>query len=558
MTLRLQPTSCAYLLTLVCAAGGVFVFGDGYAWRIAALVGVYATAAIGFQLIFGRLGLLMLAQGALFGIGAYASAMIGVHAGVDPWVGVMGAILAGGFVALAIAGPVARLDSHYVALATLALAQLALLAATHGGTWTGGSNGLYGVPPLSFGGFDIVDGPALALVSWSGVMVALVAAHMVTGGAAKARHATIREAPLVAASLGIDAARARLILFPVAGGMAALAGAFQAHGLGVVSPAVLRFDVMITLLAIAVIGGRGSAGGAVAAACLLVPLPEVFRGLESYYLVAYGAALLVVMVALPGGIDGLIRRAFADTPSACPEPVSLNFSRDTLTVEGLSKAFGGNRALDGLALHLEPGSITGLIGPNGSGKTTALNLMSGIERADAGVVRLGDRDLSALSAVPRARAGLARSYQHPVFPKELNVLDAVSAGAATLGQGRAALDLVGLAERHATPVEALGPGEARLLDLARALATEPSVLLLDEPAAGLTEVERARLSECLQTLRRDGLAILVVEHRMDFLMAVSDTVACLVAGELVALGTPAEIRANPRVRAAYLGREVAS
>ena len=557
MTARLKPASWVYLVAFACGAGGLILFGDGYAWRIAALVGVYATASIGFQLIFGRLGLLMLAQGALFGLGAYATAMISAHLGLDPWLGVLGALLVGSVVALAIAGPVARLESHYVALATLALAQLALLAATHGGAWTGGSNGLYGVPPLSFGTFEIVEGPALALLSWCGVLLSLLAADAVTGGSAVARHATIREVPLVAASLGIDAARARLILFPVAGGMAALAGALQAHGLGVVSPAVLRFDVMITLLAIAVVGGRGSALGAVAAACLLVPLPEVFRGLESYYLVAYGVVLLGVMVALPGGIDGLIRSVLPDRSDTLPDPLPLQFGTETLFAEQLGKSFGGNRALVDLSLRLEPGSITGMIGPNGSGKTTALNLISGIAAADTGQVRLGDRDLSALSPVQRARAGLARGFQHPAFPKNLTVLQAVSAGA-TSGRGRTALDLVGLTSLHDVSVATLGGGDMRLLDLARALATEPSVLLLDEPAAGLSAAERARLSEILKKLRRERLAILVVEHRMDFLMAVSDRVVCLVGGESVASGTPAEVRVDPRVRAAYLGREAAT
>lgn len=557
MTKHLQPASVAYILGLLCAAGGMLVFGDGYAWRIAALVGLHAAASIGFQLIFGRLGLLMLAQGALFGLGAYATAMITAHLGLDPWFGVAGAIGLGAMVALAIAGPVARLESHYVALATLALAQLVLLTATHGGEWTGGSNGLYGIPPLSFAGIVIVEGPALALVSWFGVLLSLVVAAAVTGGSARARHATIREAPLVAAALGIDAARARLILFPVAGALAALAGALQAHGLGVVSPAVLRFDVMITVLAIAVIGGRGSPWGAVAAACLLVPLPEVFRELESYYLVAYGAVLLGVMVALPGGVDGLIRRALPDRTDTLPPVQPLRFGTETLLTEHLGKSFGGNRALADLSLCLEPGSITGLIGPNGSGKTTALNLISGIVGADTGHVRIGDRDLSGLLPIRRAQAGLARGFQHSVFPSELTVLQAVSAGA-TLGQGRAALDLVGLTARHDVPVGSLGTGETRLLDLARAVATQPSVLLLDEPAAGLTASERARLSGVLETLRRAGLAILIVEHRMDFLMAISDRVVCLVAGETAASGTPDQVRADPRVRAAYLGREAAT
>lgn len=554
MIRRLNPATCLYLAAFVAATAAMAVFADGYAWRIYGLVGLQATAAIGFQLVFGRLGLLMLAQGAFFGIGAYAAGMASVHLGLNPWLCVGMAVAAGAVAAVLTAGPVARLESHYVALATLALSQLALLAVTHGGTWTGGSNGLYGVAPLGIAGLELIDGPSLATVSWLAVGLALLVAYRLGEGANKARHATVRDAPLVAASLGIDARSARLILFPAAGALAALAGALQAHGLGVVSPAVMRFEVMITVLAIAVVGGRGSPLGAVAAAALLVPLPELFRWLEGYYLVAYGGVLLAVITLAPRGIDGTVRRLMPDLPGE--EPASghgLDLKGGVLRVEGLSKAFGGNRALEGCDLEVAPGGILGLIGPNGSGKTTALNLISGIERADTGRVLLDGADVTALGAVGRARAGIARAFQHPVFPEELTALEAASAGASSREIAFEALRLVGLAERWATSARDLGVGEARLLDLARALATQPRVLMLDEPAAGLSDAEREGLARVLTELRDRGLAIVLVEHRMDFLMRLSDRVLCLVAGRPVAEGDPAYVRAHPVVQEAYLG-----
>lgn len=557
MIRSINPATRLYLGAFVAATAVMVIFADGYAWRIYGLVGLQATAAIGFQLVFGRLGLLMLAQGAFFGIGAYAAGMASVHLGLNPWLCVAVAVVFGAAAAVLTAGPVARLESHYVALATLALSQLALLAVTHGGVWTGGSNGLYGLPPLGIAGQDLIDGPSLAAASWVAVALALLVAYRLTEGAAKARHATLRDAPLVAASLGIDPRPARLILFSAAGAMAGLAGALQAHGLGVVSPAVMRFDVMITVLAIAVVGGRGSPLGAVAAAAVLVPLPELFRWLEGYYLVAYGGVLLAVITLAPRGIDGLIRKLMPDRPGAPPRVGSgaLDIKGGGLRVEGLSKAFGGNRALDGVDLHIEPGRILGLIGPNGSGKTTALNLISGIERADTGRVLLDRADVTALGAIGRARAGIARAFQHPVFPEDLTALEVVSAGASSRQIGYEALRLVGLAERWSAPVGQLGVGEARLLDLARALATEPRILMLDEPAAGLSDAEREGLARVLRELRDRGLAVVLVEHRMDFLMALSDRVLCLVAGRPVAEGDPETVRAHPVVRDAYLGAD---
>jgi len=549
---RIDPADLFYFGVVLACGLALALFGDGYAWRVAGLVGLQAIAAIGFQLVFGRLGLLMLAQGAFFGIGAYALGMLSLHAGVPSPLALAGAVAAGATAAALVALPIARLESHYVALATLAFSQLALLAATHGGAWTGGSNGLYGVPPLTVGGWQAVDGPELAAVSWIGVALALAVFQGVAGGGQAARHATLREAPLVAASLGLSEARARFLLFPVAGGLAALAGGLQAQGLGVLSPAVLRFDVMVSVLAIAVVGGRGSPGGAVIAALILVPLPELFRFLESYYLVAYGAALLAVITLAPGGIDGLVRRWLPDRPSPLPSPASLVFTGGRLEAEGLAKAFGGNRAVDGVSLTLTPGQIVGLIGPNGSGKSTLLNLLSGIERADAGRVRLNETDLSGLPAPARARAGLGRSYQHPVFPAGLTLLDAVAAGA-DRARALAALDRVGLAGRESERVETLGPGARRFADLARTLAREPRVLLLDEPAAGMTDSERRALAELLQALAGDGLALLVVEHRMDFLMPIADRVVALAEGRVLADGGPAAVRADPQVRRHYLG-----
>lgn len=559
MIRRLNPATRFYLMAFFAATAAMVVFADGYAWRIYGLVGLQATAAIGFQLVFGRLGLLMLAQGAFFGIGAYAAGMASVHLGLNPWLCVGMAIAAGAVAALLAAGPVARLESHYVALATLALSQLALLAVTHGGAWTGGSNGLYGVPPLGIAGLDLVDGPSLAAVSWLAVALALLVSYRLGEGGAdggeKARHATVRDAPLVAASLGIDARSARLILFPAAGALAALAGALQAHGLGVVSPAVMRFEVMITVLAIAVVGGRGSPLGAVAAAALLVPLPELFRWLEGYYLVAYGGVLLAVVTLAPRGIDGIVRRLMPNLPGEPPVPgaAALDLMGGVLRVQELSKAFGGNRALDNLDLEVAPGKILGLIGPNGSGKTTALNLISGIERADNGRVLLDEVDVTALGAVGRARAGIARAFQHPMFPEDLTALETACAGASSRAIGFEALRLVGLADRWSASARDLGMGEARLLDLARALATQPRVLMLDEPAAGLSDAERDILARVLTELRDRGLAIVLVEHRMDFLMRLSDRVLCLVAGRPVAEGDPDWVRAHPVVRDAYLG-----
>ncbi len=544
----------AYVAAIAAAAVLLIAFGDGYALRVATLVGIYAIAAIGFQLVFGRLGLLALSQGALFAVGAYAVALTTVAGGWPPLAALGGAVAVAALAGALLAVPVARLESHYVALATLGLAQLVLLAVTNLEV-TGGANGIYGVPPLTVLGVDLGDGWRMLAVVWGGVAVALLLFAWVTGAGRGARLATLRDAPHAALALGIEPVRMRLLTFAVTGALAGLAGGFQAVGLGVVSPAVARFDVMVALLAIAVIGGRGSAWGAVAAAALLVPLPEVFRGLEQAYLLAYGAMLLAAVIALPTGIDGLIRRVLPESPAPVPAAETPPKRRvSVLRVEKVAKTFGGVRALDGAGFDARAGEVTGIIGANGSGKTTLLNIVTGLERADTGTVRLDAIPLLGLPIVARAGLGLARGFQHPEIPTGVDTLAAVSV-AATPARGMAALARVGLADVARREASSLGSAERRRLDIARALAAGPTVLLLDEPASGLSATERADLAVLLRALADDGMAVVVVEHGMDFLLPIADRLVCLDAGRVLSAGLTDAVRNDPAVIAAYLGTE---
>lgn len=536
----------AYLAAAALGLGAVLALGDAYTLRIATLVGIYAIAAIGYQLVFGRLGLLSLAQGAFFGLGAYASALLTASAGLPVPAGVAAAVLLPALAGAAVALPVARLETHYVALATLGLAQLAHLAATNLAV-TGGANGLYGVPPLA-------EGLGGLVLVWAGVLAALLLARVAAGGRRGIRLATLRDAPLAATALGLDPVPARIALFAASGALGGLAGALQAHGIGVVSPSVTGFEVMVTILAIAVVGGRGSFAGAVAGAAILVPLPEVLRFLDGSYLVAYGVVLLATIVLLPRGLDGRLRAWLPRTPPPMPEPPPAMRRRagKALLVEGLCKRFGGVVALEGVSFTVPAGSIVGLIGANGSGKTTALNLISGLERPDTGRIRLGGVPMADRPAHHRAALGLGRGFQHPEVPGELFVLEAAAAGAGLAAAG-AALRRVGLGDRATAPVSALGAAELKLLDLARALAPGPDALILDEPAAGLTAGERAALAALLRELAASGLAVLVVDHGMDFLLPLADRVVCLDAGRVIAAGTPEAVRRDPAVIAAYLG-----
>jgi len=525
-------------------------FAGSYGHDVLARAGIYAIAAIGYQLVFGRLGALSLAQGCFFGLGAYAAGLTALDLGLGfPFTLLAGTLLPVLLAAL-IAIPVLRLASHYFALATLGIAQLALLAATNWTEVTGGANGLYGVPPISLAGFRIGFGLPLTALVWASVGLALWLSHRLTAGRRGLAVETLRAAPSAAAALGIDGAAIRFRFFLASAAFGGFAGALQAHGVGVVSPDVLSFHILVLLLAMTVIGGRDSPLGAVLGALLLVHLPEWFRDFADYYLVAYGAALLAAIIFLPRGLAGLLpdapkRRNLPGSDTARPHRAAQ------LTVEHATKRFGGVAALDDVSLAVAPGEIVGLIGPNGSGKTTLLNLITGIEKPDAGRIRLGADDLTGQTPERIARAGIARTFQHPQIAPGLTLresLEAVGPGDAETLLGR-----VGLAERADELAGNLPPAAQKRLEIARALATGATLLALDEPAAGMNDVERADLARLLKDLAGEGHAILLIDHAMDFLLPLADRVVCLSAGRIVADGTPEAVAQDPRAIRAYFG-----
>ncbi|UYN95417.1 MAG: ATP-binding cassette domain-containing protein [Enhydrobacter sp.] len=467
--------------------------------RLVTLIGIYALLGVGYQLVFGQLGALNLAQGALYGVGAYAAALLAPSTG--PLALVL-AMLASATVAALAALPTLRLRSHYFALATLALAALVNLVAVHAEGLTGGANGLTG-----FAG-ELPRGTTLLAVVWFCLIAAVaVQAHLFAGPLGEAAR-LLRESPLAAAASGIDANRWRLIAFAAGGALAGLAGAGAASLSGVVSPEATGFPVMILCLTLVVLGGSRHPMGAVLGAALAVCLPELFRGLSGAWLLAYAIATLAVVLWLPEGLASLVDRPPAPPAPRLPERLPPAQGARQLALEDVGKRFGGVEALRGVSMSLSRGEIVGLVGPNGSGKTTLLNVVSGLERADTGTIRLDALAVERLPAHRIARAGVARTFQ------------------------------------------ARQPG-----DLERAIASGAAFLLLDEPAAGADERERQVLIALLRRLRDSGRGVLVVDHDVDLLASLCDRLICLERGAVIAAGRPDDVRADARVRASFLGVE---
>jgi ABC-type branched-subunit amino acid transport system ATPase component/ABC-type branched-subunit amino acid transport system permease subunit len=470
--------------------------------RMVTLIGIYALLGLGYQLVFGQLGALNLAQGALFGVGAYSAAL------TMPWLGdfaMIAAPFASAVAAALVAGPILRLQSHYFALATLALAALVGLVAVNAESLTGGANGLGGF------GSAAVHAKLLMAVVWGVLIVSVLAYARLARGRWGEVARLLREAPLAAATLGIDGGLWRFVSFVLGAAFAGFAGACSASLNGVVSPEAAGFPIMLVCLTSVVLGGARHPMGAVLGAALAICLPELLRGLEGAWLLAYAAATLAVVLWAPQGLAGLIDPAPALRVPQLPRRFGPIGGPQRLTLDHVTKRFGGVEALRDVSFAVERGEVVGLIGPNGSGKTTLLNVISGLERADGGEIALDSTHLGRLPAHLIARASLGRTFQTP-------------AADAT-----------------------------RAAEFARVLERQPAFLLLDEPAAGLGELEREQLAALLARLREAGRGVLIVDHDIELLSKVCDRLVCLDRGVVVAVGRPSEVRQDPKVRASFLG-----
>lgn len=566
-----------------------FIFASPYDHRVLTIAGVYALLVIGYQFVFGHAGALALTQGAFFGLGAYVTGILGARHGW-PFVATFPLSVAAPVVlALLVAAPVLRLATHYFALATLGIAQILLLVCLTWESLTGGANGIPGAPPIEIAGLSLGRGPPMLAFVWAWVVAgAWFARRAMRGLYGLAFHA-MRENETAAQCVGLDTGRLRLAAFLLSAAYAGMAGALFVPTIRVVSPEVLEFHVMVACLAMAVVGGRTRVAGAILGAVLLVHLPEWFRALEAYYLIAYGAVLLLMIVVAPDGLIGALeslwKRFAPPEPPSLPAPVPVvrmrprSSATPLLAVRTVSKSFGGVKALDRVSLEVRRGEILGLIGPNGSGKTTLVNAISGLYAIDAGEIRFGGKRCDGQPPFTLVRRGLARTFQNLNLIDTMTALDNVAVArvaAERIGLGRAllasgddprqewaranalfVLERLGVGDIALRPTGGLPHVLRRRVEIARALALEPDLLLLDEPAAGLSEAEQNDLADRLAALRADGVALLIIEHNMPFLIRLADRLVCLDQGRVIASGTPEQVRNNPLVVEAYLGASLA-
>jgi branched-chain amino acid transport system permease protein len=583
-------------LPLVLGAAALIAYAlflaSPYDLRILTICGIYALLVLGFQFVFGHAGAVSLAQATFFGIGGYVTGILATRFGF-PFLATFPLSIAGpALLAVIIAVPVLKLEDHYFSLATLGIGLVVLLLAIQWSDVTGGTNGLAGIPAIELPGVTISDRRSVLWFVWAIVAAGCLIAYQITRGLHGQAYHLMRENLEAASSLGLNIAELRFGAFVLSAAYGGAAGALMAHVIHVVSPENLDLALMVMCLTMTVIGGRTRIAGAILGATLIVYLREWFRVLENYYMIAYGTVALAVLIMAPYGLVGAIERLrvllFGSSQVAPPVASSLQMesakptapapgSRPLLAVDDVALAFGGVKALDGVGLSCRQGEIVGLIGPNGSGKTTLLNVISGLATSQHGSVTFLDRDITKAPAYAIARLGISRTFQHIHLVDDLSALDNIAVARAgidaggllqaigTIGRDRAldrarriafaAAERLGIADVAMEPCGRLPYGTRRRVEVARALATAPRLLLLDEPAAGLNEHEQKDLAGRIRTFAAEGITVLVVEHNLVFLAALAERLICLDRGKVIASGLPEAVRKEPAVIEAYLGLE---
>ncbi len=552
---------------------------------------IYVILAIGYNIALGYCGMVTFSAAALFGVGAYASAVAITRYGMPFGVGVLCGILVSSLVSLVVSIPAIKVKGDYLALVSIGVLEIMQQIMIGWQSATGGSVG------FNVARWKILGLPLDLRGKYYAIFVVMVLCLVFQRNLVKSRWGrdfkAMRDNEITAGGLGINYPLYRVFGFLFSAGLSGLAGAVYASFIGYLSPDSFGFSFSLFVLLMVVVGGSGTLSGPVIGAAIATIIPEFFNASPDLKQIVYGLLLVVLTQVLPGGLVGTAKKFFHEIDdnifvdedsrkgvfNLSDHKVSSTCDTENiLTIRGLTKCYGGLTAVNALNMTVKRGTIHSLIGPNGAGKTTTVNMITGIERPTAGAVEFNGNDITGIRMWDLIHKGVSRTYQHVRLFAGMSVIDNVVVGErlsyshnllGALFRTRkmrreerasyeAAMDylrVIGLGEKLNDAPGSLSSGQQKLLELARALCMKPELLVLDEPCAGLTETETEQFSGLITKIRNAGISVLLIEHHMSLVMEISDYITVLDYGKEIAEGTPEMIAPNPEVRRAYLGEE---
>lgn len=571
-----------------------------YVHSVLAKVCIYTIVIAGLDLVVGYSGDVSVGHAGLFAAGAYTTAILMWKLHVPFPIAALAGVAVAALFGVLLGVPALRLTGPYLAVATIAFGLIIQTFVNEAVDLTNGSQGIREIPDLRWGRIDF-EGNHFYYLVYPLMVLSLLAVHRIAKSYWGRAFEALKANAVAAECSGISRYRYKLSAFIVSAVFAGMAGALFVHIDKYIGPPTFSQQLSILFLIALIFGGTRSVFGNLIGTFVVIVLPDLFNRLAEYQLMIFGGLLLFTLYFMPSGISGVIGRILAivfgrhdetspvvarvsreEAEEAIVRPTlarSLGADAELLTTEDLTIAFGGLIAVNKLELRVALKEVHALIGPNGSGKSTTVNLLSGVYRPTGGRIRFAGKELERVAANRIARSGIARTFQNVALFSDMSVLENVLVGlhhtftgglfsvvlstpkarrqeAAARVRAQSLLEFVGIGEHAGERARSLPYGKQRLLEIARALGQDPALILLDEPAAGLTSSEIAVVDDLIGKMRERGIAILLIEHHMDLVMAVSDKITVLDFGQKIATGKPEQIQRDERVISAYLGTTV--